>query len=72
MEDILDDPAIMKEGIDAMTVAMLKGALKARGLKRTGLKADLNDAPRARHRRDGAGAITEANLINGHCTFFQP
>ena len=41
MEDILDDPAIMKEGIDAMTVAMLKEALKARGLKRTGLKADL-------------------------------
>ena len=31
MEDILDDPAIMKEGIDAMTVAMLKEALKARG-----------------------------------------
>ena len=41
MEDILDDPEIMKEGIDAMTVAMLKEALKARGLKRTGLKADL-------------------------------
>ena len=41
MEDILDDPAIMREGIDAMTVAMLKEALKARGLKRTGLKADL-------------------------------
>ena len=41
MEDILDDPAVMKEGIDAMTVAMLKEALKARGLKRTGLKADL-------------------------------
>ena len=41
MEDILDDPEIMREGIDAMTVAMLKEALKARGLKRTGLKADL-------------------------------
>ena len=41
MEDILDDPGIMREGIDAMTVAMLKEALKARGLKRTGLKADL-------------------------------
>ena len=37
MEDILDDPAVMKEGIDAMTVAMLKEALKARA----GLKADL-------------------------------
>ena len=41
MEDILDDPDTMREGIDAMTVAMLKEALKARGLKRTGLKADL-------------------------------
>ena len=40
MEDILDDPDTMREGIDAMTVAMLKEALKARGLKRTGLKAD--------------------------------
>ena len=28
MEDILDDPAIMKEGIDAMTVAMPKDALR--------------------------------------------
>lgn len=41
MEDILGDPAILREGIDAMTVAMLKEALKARGLKRTGLKAAL-------------------------------
>ena len=37
MEDILDDPVIMKEGIDAMTVAMLKEALSERP-EATGLK----------------------------------